>query len=63
MQTLTMATLLQLQTSIEREAWLRETARQVELDPSRASDAKRLFRLASTVRQGRMELLERCGIA
>lgn len=48
---------------IEAEAVVRSEARVVELDPSRRTEADRLFRRASGLRRVRLELVNRCGLA
>lgn len=47
----------------EREEGLRERARDLELVPGLRIEAEDLFRQASEVRQERMQILERCGLA
>lgn len=44
------------------EARLRHDARQLELYPSLAKEARRLFRRASAARRLRMTLLRRCRV-
>jgi hypothetical protein len=47
---------------ITREVKLRESARRIELDPSRTQEAARLFRRASQVRAERLAELRCLGV-
>lgn len=48
---------------IEREANLRQAGRLLELEPRNVEDARELFRRANEVREDRVRLLERYGLA
>lgn len=47
---------------IDREVDLRRRGRELELDPGQQQEAAELFRLATTVREERLELLRECGL-